>query len=110
MEALTTCEIAESNGERTLVRIQQLCAGVAVADYESALVWYTRFFGREPDITVADNESMWQVAAARWIYVVGDASRAGKALLTLLTDDLAAHVAELQGRGLAVGALDSADS
>ncbi len=39
--------------------------------------------------------------------MVGDANRAGKALLTLLVDDLEDYVAELGKRGLATGVIDT---
>src|SRR5713101_8703189 len=52
--------------------IKHVFAGIAVADYDSALAWYTRFFGRSPDVIVTENESMWQAAGTGWIYVVGD--------------------------------------
>ena len=87
--------------------IKYVFAGIAVADYDSALAWYTRFFGRSPDVVVTENESMWQVTEAGWIYVVGDSNRAGKALLTLLVNDLEGYVAELGGRGLAPGAIET---
>ena len=87
--------------------INQLFAGVAVADYDSALVPCERFFGRSPDIIVTENEAMWQVADTGWIYVVGDTNRAGKALLTLMVDDLEAQVAELGERGLETSAIDT---
>jgi hypothetical protein len=87
--------------------ITQSFAGIAVADYDSALAWYTRFFGRSPDVIVAEHEAMWQVTESGWIYVVGDASRAGSALLTLLVDDLDGLVSELKGRGLEIPAIDS---
>ncbi len=87
--------------------INHVFAGIAVADYDSALAWYKRFFGRPPDVIVTENESMWHVADTGWIYVVGDTNRAGKALLTLLVDDLEDHVAELGERGLATGAIDT---
>jgi hypothetical protein len=38
--------------------INHIFAGIAVADYDSALAWYTRFFGRPPDVIVAENESI----------------------------------------------------
>lgn len=87
--------------------INHVFAGIAVADYDSALVWYKRFFGRPPDVIVTENESMWQVTDTGWIYVVGDANRAGKALLTLLVDDLEDQVAELGKRGLETSAIDT---
>jgi len=87
--------------------INHVFAGIAVADYDSALAWYKRFFGRSPDVIVTENESMWQIADTGWIYVVGDTNRAGKALLTLLVDDLEGYVAELEERGLETSAIDT---
>ena len=87
--------------------IKYVFAGIGVADYDPALAWYTRFFGRSPDVIVTENEAMWQVAETGWIYVVGDTNRAGKALLTLLVDDLEEHVAELGERGLETSAIDT---
>lgn len=84
-----------------------LFAGVAVADYERALAWYTRLFGRPADVDVAENEAMWQVAEGGWIYVVGDASRAGSALVTLLVGNLEDQVAVLRERGLEPSAIDT---
>jgi predicted enzyme related to lactoylglutathione lyase len=88
--------------------INHVFAGIAVADYDSALAWYKRFFGRSPDVIVTENEAMWQVAETGWVYVVGDTNRAGKALLTLLVDDLEEHVAELGQRGLETSAIETA--
>ncbi len=87
--------------------INHIFAGIAVADYDSALAWYKRFFGRTSDVIVTENESMWHVTDTGWIYVVGDANRAGRALLTLLVNDLEYHVAELGERGLAMGAIET---
>lgn len=75
-------------------------SGIPVAEYEAAIAWYERFFGRAPDVLVADNEAMWQVIADGWVYVVGDAGRAGHALLTLAVRDLDAEVAARAARGL----------
>jgi len=87
--------------------INHLFAGIPVADYGSALAWYQRFFGRSPDVSVSENESMWRVVDNGWIYVVGDANHAGSALLTLLVDDLEDHLATLGERGLAPGAIET---
>jgi predicted enzyme related to lactoylglutathione lyase len=87
--------------------VNHLFAGIPVADYHVALTWYERLLGRPPDVVVNENEAMWQVAIAGWIYVVGDVGRAGNAILTLLVDDLEGHVAELAERGLAAGAIET---
>jgi uncharacterized glyoxalase superfamily protein PhnB len=42
--------------------INHVFAGIAVADCDSALAWYRRFFGRFPDVIVTENEAMWQGA------------------------------------------------
>jgi predicted enzyme related to lactoylglutathione lyase len=77
-----------------------LFAGVPVADFRAGVAWWERLLGRVPDLYANDNEALWQVAGEGWIYVVGDAARAGGALLTILVDDLAAHVADLAARGI----------
>src|SRR2546422_10381337 len=87
--------------------IKYVFAGIAVADYDPALAWYTRFFGRSPDVVVTENESMWQVTETGWIYVVGNPKRAGKALLTFLVDDLEGYGAELGERGLGTSAIET---
>src|SRR5260370_31195312 len=87
--------------------ITHVFAGIAVADYDAALAWYTRFFGRSPDVIVTENEAMWQAAGTGWIYVVGDANRAGKALLTRQVNELRDFVPELGQRGLEPSAIDT---
>jgi hypothetical protein len=58
-------------------------------------------FGREPDVIVRDDiECMWQVREAAWIYIVRDAERAGKSLVTMLVKDLESHLREFSARGL----------
>lgn len=41
-----------------------------------------------------------------WICIVADADRAGKGLLTLMADDLDAHVAEIAQRGIETGEIE----
>jgi predicted enzyme related to lactoylglutathione lyase len=82
-------------------------AGVPVADYPAALPWYERLFGRPPDFFPNDNEAVWKVAGNGWIYLVGDAERAGWALLTILVEDLDEQLAGLEARGLAPGEIDT---
>ena len=81
--------------------ITQVFAGLPVADYPAAMAWYGRLFGRPPDVVAHATESLWQGVGEGWVYVVGDAERAGGALVTFLVDDLEATVAELAQRGLA---------
>ncbi|HVX29684.1 MAG TPA: VOC family protein [Nitrolancea sp.] len=89
------------------MKINFLFAGVPVADYAAARVWYARFFGREPDYIVTENEAMWQIPNVGSIYVVGDAARAGRALVTLAVDDLEDLVARFTEQGLAMQLVDT---
>jgi predicted enzyme related to lactoylglutathione lyase len=88
------------------MKINYLFAGVPVADYAAARVWYARFFGREPDYIVTENESMWQIAGVGSIYLVGDTARAGRALVTLAVDDLEELVIRFTELGLAMQLVD----
>ena len=87
--------------------VNDVFAGAPVADYQAALVWYLRFFGRPPDFFPNDNEAVWQLGEHAWIYVVGDAARAGHGLLTLLVDDVDQQLAELKERGIETGKIDT---
>lgn len=87
--------------------IEHLFAGIPVTDFGAARAWYSRLFGREPDFDVAANEGMWQLAAAGWVYVVEDRDRAGRALVTVLVDNLEAHLADLSARGIATGPIET---
>jgi predicted enzyme related to lactoylglutathione lyase len=98
---------AQHMTKEALLTIKHVFSGIAVADYDSALAWYKRFFGRPPDVIVSERESMWQVVHAGWIYVVGDTTRAGSVLLTLLVDNLEDHIAELGERGLETSAIET---
>ncbi len=80
--------------------IDYVFAGIPTADLESALAWYERLLGRPPDRFPHDREAVWQLADRALIYVVLDAERAGRGLLTLIVDDLAQWREDLRSRGL----------
>jgi len=86
-----------------------LFTGMPVADYGSSLHWYERLLGRPPDVIVAENEAMWQVVDGGWIYVVGDASRAGQGQLTLFVDDLEKYRSAVTQRGITVEPIHAGD-
>ena len=73
--------------------VTEVFAGIAVAEIDSAREWYERLIGRPAHMLPNDNEAAWQLAGHGWVYLVGDAQRAGNALLTLLVDDLDAQLA-----------------
>jgi predicted enzyme related to lactoylglutathione lyase len=87
--------------------IDVLFAGVPVADFAVAIGWYERLFGRVPDVVAHDREVMWRVADGGWLYVVEDAERAGRSLVTMSVPDLDAAVREIAGRGVEVVSIDA---
>jgi catechol 2,3-dioxygenase-like lactoylglutathione lyase family enzyme len=89
------------------VDIRWFFAGAPVADYPSARAWYERLLGRPPNFHPHDSEAVWQIIENGWIYVVADTERTGKALITLMVDDLDRHVTELKERGIAIGAIET---
>jgi len=80
---------------------EHVFAGLAVADLEPARAWYERLLGRPPDLVPHAAEVAWQLVGEAWVYVVVDAERAGRGLLTVLVSSLDAFVAEVAARGLA---------
>jgi catechol 2,3-dioxygenase-like lactoylglutathione lyase family enzyme len=70
------------------VKANHVFASLPVADYGAARGWYEDFFGRPPDLLPNDNEACWQLNDGGWVYIVGDAERAGAGFVTLLLDDL----------------------
>ena len=83
--------------------MEELFAGIAVADFPRAAEWYGRLFGRDADVVAHDREVLWQVTGTGWIYVVEDAARAGRGLVAIAVPDLDEAVADLRARGIDSG-------
>jgi predicted enzyme related to lactoylglutathione lyase len=86
--------------------ITEFFAGIPVDDFSAALAWYERLFGKPPDFFPHEREAVWQITEHAWVYVVADAERAGRALLTILVENLDDQIAELAERGVPVGPID----
>jgi predicted enzyme related to lactoylglutathione lyase len=87
--------------------VNQIFAGIAVADFEAARDWYERLMGRPPDMVPHEREAVWQATDTGWFYIIaGDAPGVGAGLLTLMVDDLDDRVAEIARRGIAVGEIE----
>ncbi len=88
--------------------IDHVLAVVPVADFEASRAWYERFFGRPADnLPMEGHLAEWRVTGSGWVQVTFDAGRAGSALLNFAVDDLDRHIADLSGRGLASGAVET---
>jgi catechol 2,3-dioxygenase-like lactoylglutathione lyase family enzyme len=62
--------------------ITDLFAGVPVSDLDAGIDWYTRFFGRRPDMRVGD-EILWEIDEHAWLFIEPNAAQAGAGRITL---------------------------
>jgi glyoxylase I family protein len=85
-------------------------AGIAVADFDTAVGWYERLLGRPADDLPMGGLAEWQFDQTGAIQVIQDADRAGGSLLTLSVDGLEEHIAGLQQGGLTPSAIDDETS
>ena len=61
--------------------ITQLVAGVPVSDLDVGIDWYTRFFGRPPDMRVGD-EVLWDIDEHATLFIEPNAEQAGAGRIT----------------------------
>ena len=83
--------------------INVLFAGIAVGNLDTAIDWYERLLGGPPDMTPNEKERAWRLTDESWLYVVADRERAGRALVTVMVDDLDGRLAGIRARGIEVG-------
>jgi hypothetical protein len=62
--------------------ITHLLAGVPVSDLDAGVDWYTRFFGRPPDVRVGD-ELLWDIDEHATLFIEPNATQAGAGRITL---------------------------
>ena len=79
--------------------ITDLFAGVPVSDLDAGIDWYTRFFGRPPDLRVGD-EMLWEIDEHAWLFIEPTAARAGAGRITLAVAGLDALLARLAAQGI----------
>ena len=64
-----------------------LFAGVPVSDLDTGIDWYTRFFGRPPDMRIGD-EVLWDIDEHATLFIEPNAAQAGTGRITLAVDGL----------------------
>ncbi|MBA2276705.1 MAG: VOC family protein [Chloroflexia bacterium] len=89
--------------------ITNVLAEVTVVDFDAALAWYERLFGRPADRRPMDGLAEWQVTETDGVQVFHDPERGGGAVPTLIVDDLDARIADLAGRGFRPGAITTGE-
>lgn len=79
--------------------ITHLIAGVPVSDLDTSIDWYTRFFGRAPDIRVGD-EVLWDVDEHATLFIEPNAAQAGAGRITFAVTGLDGLLERLAAEGL----------
>jgi catechol 2,3-dioxygenase-like lactoylglutathione lyase family enzyme len=79
--------------------ITHLIAGVPVSELGAAIDWYTRFFGRPPDLRAGD-EILWDIEEHATLFIEPDAARAGAGRITFVVTELDALLERLAAQGI----------
>jgi len=88
------------------VEANHVFAGLVVAEIDGAVDWYSRLFGRGPDIVPNGYEAIWRLAPSASLYVLADPARAGHGAATVAVADLDALVGTLPARGIEPGPVE----
>jgi catechol 2,3-dioxygenase-like lactoylglutathione lyase family enzyme len=77
--------------------ITHLIAGVPVSDLDASIDWYSRLFGRPPDLR-AGEEILWDIDEHATLFIEPDAAQAGTGRVTLAVTGLDALLERLAAR------------
>ncbi len=79
--------------------VTDLIAGVPVSDLDAGVDWYTRFFGRPPDMRVGE-EVLWDVVEGATLFIEPNPAQAGAGRITLAVTGLDELLEGLAARGI----------
>ena len=86
--------------------ITHMIAGVPVSELDAGIDWYTRFFGRDPDLRAGD-EVLWDVDEHATLFIEPDPERAGSGRITFAVAGLDALLERLAGVGIGHGPVET---
>jgi len=89
------------------VPVTEVFAAITVRDRDAAIEFYERLLGAPPTMLPNDDEAAWQLTGGGWLYVLRDADRAGRAVVTLLVDDLDERLAAAAATGIELGPVET---
>ena len=84
------------------MKLQKTYTALLVADLAAAEAWYTKLLGRGPDFRPMDTLVQWELFDQGGLMVSSSDEIAGKGVMFLYVDDLAAERRRLQGLGIAL--------
>lgn len=105
--AVAQAPVTDQQG--SIMTIKNVLAGVAVANLDKAIGWYTRLIGRAPDDRPMPEVAEYRFGGGGWLQIFADADRAGQSSVTLTVDDLDARLGELKAAGIEAGSPTRSD-
>jgi catechol 2,3-dioxygenase-like lactoylglutathione lyase family enzyme len=94
---------APSLARRRQMNLQKIYTALLTADLAAAEGWYTKLLGRGPDYRPMDTLVQWELFDQGGVALSTDDDIAGRGVMFLLVDDVAAERRRLQGLGIVLG-------
>jgi catechol 2,3-dioxygenase-like lactoylglutathione lyase family enzyme len=85
------------------MNLQKIYTVLLTADLAAAEGWYTRLLGRGPDHRPMDTMVQWELVDQGGLALSTDDEIAGRGVMFLVVDDVAAERGRLQGVGIVLG-------
>jgi catechol 2,3-dioxygenase-like lactoylglutathione lyase family enzyme len=79
--------------------ITHLIAGVPVTDLDAGVDWYTRLFGRDPDMR-AGEEILWDVDEHATLFIEPNEAQAGSGRITMIVAGLDGLLERIAAAGI----------
>jgi catechol 2,3-dioxygenase-like lactoylglutathione lyase family enzyme len=85
------------------MKMQKVYTALLTADIAAAEGWYTKLLGRGPDYRPMDTLVQWELFDRGGLALSADDDIAGRGVMFIIVDDLAAERRRLQGLGIVLG-------
>ena len=85
------------------MNLQKTYTALRAADLAAAEAWYTKLLGRRPDYRPMDTMVEWELSDQGGLVLASDTLIAGKGVMFLIVDDVAAERHRLNGLGIVLG-------
>ena len=85
------------------MNLQKIYTALLTANLAAAEGWYAKLLGRGPDYRPMDTLVQWELSDQSGVMVSTDKDIAGRGVMFLVVDDLAAERRRLQGLGIELG-------
>jgi catechol 2,3-dioxygenase-like lactoylglutathione lyase family enzyme len=85
------------------MHLHKIYTALLTADLAAAEGWYTKLLGRGPDYRPMDTLVQWELFEQGGVALSTDDEIAGRGVMFLVVDDVAAERRRLQGLGIVLG-------